>query len=230
MSINKDKLIRLMYERPVLWNHKHADYRNASLKQHAWIELASEFQMKDEDLKKRWACIRDTFRRELRKILKWSTEAVPYISKWPYFEKMIFLKDTMDARKSFIDEAEEEEVENSAENNIVFEENFTEKLDMKTIKPAEIPFAFGPYTLTQRVISDPLDFENCSKKRNSKEAGLELENEDSSKSRKNVITVEEDEDYHFVMSILPALRKVSNKLKVRMDIMNTIMAAQNNGN
>lgn len=50
MSINKDKLIRLMYERPVLWNHKHADYRNASLKQHAWIELASEFQMKGKRL------------------------------------------------------------------------------------------------------------------------------------------------------------------------------------
>ena len=135
----------------------------------------------------------------------------------------------MDARKSFIDETEEEEVENEGENNtMIFDETFTENLDVKTIKEVDIPFTFGNYPVTKR-IPDPLEYDSSSgKKRSSQEAGLELVNEDSSKSRKNVITIEEDEDYHFVMSILPALRKVPNKLKVRMDIMKIILAAENN--
>ena len=54
MPINKDKLIRMMYERPVLWNHKHADYRNGQIKQQGWNEIAAEFQIRGKYLSHSW--------------------------------------------------------------------------------------------------------------------------------------------------------------------------------
>lgn len=48
--MNKDKLIRMMYERPVLWNHKHVDYRSGQLKHQGWLEIANEFNMTGKPL------------------------------------------------------------------------------------------------------------------------------------------------------------------------------------
>ena len=50
---------------------------------------------------KKWKNLRDTFVRELRKVKKRkSGEKGPsYTSKWPYFEIMMFLSDTVKHRQ-----------------------------------------------------------------------------------------------------------------------------------
>ena len=141
----------------------------------------------------------------------------------------------MDARKSFIYDGEEDEFENGeGSSNVMIDDRCAEKTEVNERVQTEIPFSFGPYTFGQRVISslsDPMIVEGSSgKKRNLLEANLEPGNKGSLKSKKPLFSIEEDEDYHFVMSILPSLRNVSNKMKVRMDIMNIIIAAKKNDN
>lgn len=169
----------------------------------------------------------------MRKILKLSTESEPYISKWPYFDKMLFLKDTMDARKSFIDETDDEVNEDTIEQSdilIIKQSSSTEKINDEENNVSDVPYTFGNFQIVPRklsILSDPLAYgctdNETNRKRTSKLADLKMEDTSPNKKKSNDII--EDDDYHFVMSILPTLRKVSNKMKVRMDIMNLIISA-----
>lgn len=171
----------------------------------------------------------------MRKILKLSTESEPYVSKWPYFDKMLFLKDTMDARKSFIDETEDDEI---IEEMIEETDTFLAKQSPSPEKDPQIavndiPYTFGNFQIVPRklsILSDPMAYvctdNEPNRKRTAKIAEIKLEPEDMSPiKQKPCSDIIEDDDYHFVMSILPSLRKVSNKMKVRMDIMNLIISA-----
>ena len=67
-----------------------------------------------DDLRKKWRGLRDTFGRELKKIInKKSGQATEEDSKWPYFRLLMFLRGTMARRElksSVPDESFEEEV------------------------------------------------------------------------------------------------------------------------
>lgn len=135
----------------------------------------------------------------------------------------------MDARKSFIDETEDE-IELVDENIKLYKEEEFEEVNEEHNNVSEVPYTFGNFQIVPRkvsIISDPLacsrGITESSKKRNAISAELQTSN-DISKNKKKLDIIEDD-DYHFVMSILPALRKVSDKMQVRMDIMNIIVAA-----
>ncbi|XP_060860294.1 uncharacterized protein LOC132937489, partial [Metopolophium dirhodum] len=179
-------------------------------------------------LKTKWASLRDTFRKEFKKLKRptgsgLEEEAVE--SQWKYFESLYFLKDNIvEQSKTHIDE--QECFPNSPCNSSIdgvndFDEtSFSEK---HTENPSSgiLSFEEGPSSKKKKgrndVMQDLLAIE--------KQKLLQFNTiQANSQKKKN----DEDEDFYFLMSLLPHLREIPKhrKLAVRLKLQNVVMAEQ----
>ncbi|KAF6211848.1 hypothetical protein GE061_012364 [Apolygus lucorum] len=93
--MNSARLIDLVYARDPLWNPKSNFYHNREMKHLLWTEIAAELGVSRETVRTKWSCLRDSFRRELKK-----RQDGGFISKaqWPFFNRMLFLTSAMSAK------------------------------------------------------------------------------------------------------------------------------------
>ncbi|KAG5682727.1 hypothetical protein PVAND_012060 [Polypedilum vanderplanki] len=87
--LDEHYLIKLIKERPVLYDKKHEDFRIADSRRKAWIEIAEIVGWNENNLQKRWRVIRDRFVRELRRTKNSYNDT--HINCSTFFREMLFL-------------------------------------------------------------------------------------------------------------------------------------------
>ncbi|XP_075720762.1 uncharacterized protein LOC142761482 [Rhinoderma darwinii] len=116
------KLIRLVQERPEVWNTHAESYHDRTLKEAAWEQIAealfeqewADSRTRDrlqivDDVKRRWRSSRDQFRREHGSGAR-SGDGGPQKRRYMYYDQLLFLREIMDMRPTSdtLDASEEE--------------------------------------------------------------------------------------------------------------------------
>ncbi|XP_072400457.1 uncharacterized protein [Diabrotica undecimpunctata] len=218
-----EKLIACVQENKCLWNMREKHYHNRDVCRQSWEKVASQLDTSSETAKTKWRGLRDTFRKELSKYPeKRSGDEGGIIkeSKWAYFRSMEFLKDQFQKRQlqgnvprpTQPTSDSEEETHNSpfsfppdpAEDE---PDSHTKTLvsPHNTVDETTPPQAFSaPKKKVAKInnatiVRKLMDFE---------EEKLRMIKERNSSPRND------DPDYHFLMSLLPYLRKVPDDRKL----------------
>ncbi|KAK9739872.1 Alcohol dehydrogenase transcription factor Myb/SANT-like [Popillia japonica] len=63
-----ERLIHLVYIRNPIWNQKDKRHHNVHILNKLWGEIATAMNSEQSTVKAKWKNLRDTFRREFRKI------------------------------------------------------------------------------------------------------------------------------------------------------------------
>jgi len=196
-------------------------------------------------VKQKWTILRDVFRRELKKNLYGTArpdgQTVSYKSRWVYFPCMLFLKDVMQVSENT------DEDESLASVFFVKTEDL-EDTESKESYPSSETHQFCSVAGTQGpsgvdshdsahaesilglhdIETDDVLPENSSRKRK-RCSSFQIQNELIS-TKRHVLSDDAcrlnglDDDYHFLMSLLPFLRKApeSQKLKIRMRLLQAV--------
>ena len=90
-----DELIELYHAKPELWDIKSKVYRDRVKKQNAFTEISEKFSTTIEEITRKIHNLMNQFNSELKKATKKKsgdgTDEL-YISKWPYFNSLLFLQ------------------------------------------------------------------------------------------------------------------------------------------
>ncbi|KAH6946311.1 hypothetical protein HPB50_012759 [Hyalomma asiaticum] len=105
-SIDNEALIAAVEARQSLWLARHKDHRNRHRKAVLWREVADIALPGVRDgvtaVQKRWKSLRDKFRRLYTEMSSRKSGAAAdeddFECTWPYFELLLFLRDTMETR------------------------------------------------------------------------------------------------------------------------------------
>jgi hypothetical protein len=95
--LDEHYLIKLVKERPVLYDKKHEDFRVAESRKKSWDEIASIANWDTDTLQKRWRVMRDRFVRELRRSKNADSDS--HISCSTFFREMLFLTHHVRSKK-----------------------------------------------------------------------------------------------------------------------------------
>lgn len=175
-------------------------------------------------MKAKWRGLRDNFRLELKKLddgKSGDPGGVSKQSKWAHFSRLSFLKDFMSKRNVSSNSLPvEQEIENHSE-EIYYEE--TNENDIK----------YEPLTNIDSISTSSYFQEYKSPVKRKKISTDELvsvgrERIEIYKTISDIF--KEDEEYHFVMSLIPELKKISSsrKLITKIKIQQLILEAQQN--
>ncbi|XP_068082909.1 uncharacterized protein [Anabrus simplex] len=202
-------------------------------------------QLLVEDIKKRWRGLRDTFRKELKKYNdKRSGSGGDTINepKWPFFNQLCFLSDTIRPRNmsSSVPDVSEDTGSNEVDaEGTEFETDSTAAL----FTPHSVENIAGP---SQNNDDDDDDVQQVHKQRNKPfksplkrgkkrinydDKLLEIETKKLSYFEQSS-KLKQDSDYQFLVSLLPSLQDVppERKLHVRMKLMNVLVEEQEERN
>ena len=82
---------------------KRKDYKDARVKDNAWVAVSSKVALSVPECKRKWKNLRDRYVRELKALKKPTGTGGPApVSQWPYFNIMSFIKDTVRHRKYIV--------------------------------------------------------------------------------------------------------------------------------
>ncbi|XP_063590396.1 transcription factor Adf-1-like [Penaeus indicus] len=93
-----DNLITEVSMTPCIWDASHKQHSDRTVTAQQWKRIAEKLGVSDEAAKKKFKNLRDQFRLELKKVpLEKSgdqeLQMEEYLTIWPWFRKMYFLKD-----------------------------------------------------------------------------------------------------------------------------------------
>nr|CAD7416917.1 unnamed protein product [Timema poppensis] len=223
--MNAEKLISCVFVRPELWDQKNKLYSTREAKVIAWAEVGDELGVSGDAAKFKWTSLRDVFRREIKRTLRTSIGRDGISqgrSKWVHFNSMLFLKDQMSI---------------DTQSGANFPQNY---IDGDTIKVED---ADGVSNFPDGDSLSYVDVGNLGamtstspsytiqpprrRKRRLTESEPEGDISETGKQREwfsNGGQVVEDEDYHFLMSVLPSVRQVApgRKTSFRMKVLELI--------
>ncbi|XP_055904157.1 uncharacterized protein DDB_G0287625 [Eupeodes corollae] len=97
-NIEKNRLIEMVRQNPILWDCRLPHYKRSDKKKDIkWCELGRAFNVSGERVQRTFTSLREIFRRELNheKLL-----GARFTSKWEYYGAMSFLKDVIRERKT----------------------------------------------------------------------------------------------------------------------------------
>ncbi|XP_049855907.1 uncharacterized protein LOC126336358 [Schistocerca gregaria] len=222
-----EKLISLVHERRSLWHPEDANYHNRDVARSLWFEIATLLETTSSNVKSKWQNLRDTYRRELAKNNPPTGSAsVGSFSKWKYFHQMNFLQDTYASKRLvgnvpkslksdpadlMADVADIQVVSYNDETSLE-DDSFSEQADDEryhSLTPDESVAAENLFKWAKkrpRKKTDPIY--NLIELEKAKLVHLESMNSKKQKGE------EYDEDYYFLMSLLPHLRAVPQHLKL----------------
>lgn len=113
-KLDNDALIYSVEARPALWHWRHKDHKNRFKKRMLWAEVAAAVLPGVTDaeamVQKRWKSLRDKFRRLVtaqiaqKNGIKTEDQAADGNADdvtWPYYEQLLFLKNSMEGISSF---------------------------------------------------------------------------------------------------------------------------------
>jgi hypothetical protein len=203
-------------------------------------------------VKQKWTILRDVFRRELKKHLCGISggpdgQTISYKSKWIYFPHMLFLKDVMQVPEN----ADEDELFPSI--FFVKSEDLEDTESKENYSSYETPpFSLVNDTEGSSGIASPVHDERNLESHDIEADDVVQENSAMTKKRtcefpiqneflnmkKHILSNDKavncdhnkiDDDYHFLMSLLPFLRKTpeSQKLKLRMRLIQVVQGELN---
>lgn len=97
-NAEKFRLIELVSQRPVLWNHTHPNFKKNENdeKFQAWFEVGKEMNIDQTKVEKYFKSLRESYRRELTN----EKLTLNYESKWEFFDAMEFLRPMIKLRTS----------------------------------------------------------------------------------------------------------------------------------
>nr|CAH7715990.1 unnamed protein product [Callosobruchus chinensis] len=248
--VETEKLISLVYDRKPLWDVASKSYHNRDVARKLWQEIAEELKSPSEVIKAKWQNLRDQCRREHAKISKVPTGSAvldaTQISAWKHYKQLLFLTDAFSSRKMktnippvssqtseladiLNEEGEEEEgviasdiisdPDRAASNNIVAiqeTENVVD-VDETNLLPSHSPKSFRkPIMAIKRKTGKTNVLVKLLALEQKKVEQLEKRYERSNVSE----DLNKDEDYHFLVSLLPHLRDIPKrkKLETRMHL------------
>nr|CAI5863123.1 unnamed protein product [Callosobruchus analis] len=115
----EEELINEVRCNDLLWDKRSEYYKNRAKTDRAWEAVANKLKKPKDHVKSKWRGLRDVFLREMMKVQKGhsgdagSPSIKSYTGKWPYFNDMWFLKDTVLPRPTEHNFAENETEEGS---------------------------------------------------------------------------------------------------------------------
>jgi hypothetical protein len=203
-------------------------------------------------VKQKWAILRDVFRRELKKNLCGipggpDGQTISYKSRWIYFPHMLFLKDVMQVSEN----ADEDEpfsnmffVKSEDLDGTELKENYS------STETAHLSFISESCAPSEVISEDSVQGESILVTHDTEMHGMASENSNLTRKRsydsptgielmntkKQIFPNDKtaqydmcdhtkvDDDYHFLMSLLPFLRRTpeSQKLKLRMRLIQAV--------
>ncbi|XP_040161524.1 uncharacterized protein LOC120899584 [Anopheles arabiensis] len=95
--MDEEKLITLVEQNKCLWASSHKEYKNQYMRQQAWKSIAAVLNSTENEVKKRWRSLRDTYSRKLNDMNQPSGSGYKHVG-WKYFQVMSFLKDCYASR------------------------------------------------------------------------------------------------------------------------------------
>ncbi|XP_075210205.1 uncharacterized protein LOC142317530 [Lycorma delicatula] len=100
MDIDNEKLIKAVCEKKPLWNKIDKRYYSRDIQRRNWAKVAEEIGVSNvEEVKKKWKGLRDTFRRNYKKIYNSTEEEHKELSSsMPFFNQMKFLSGVVESR------------------------------------------------------------------------------------------------------------------------------------
>ncbi|XP_075444883.1 uncharacterized protein LOC142488352 isoform X2 [Ascaphus truei] len=201
-----EKLISEVFRRVPLWNQRSRAYHDRYIHDRLWKEIGEILSIPTDLAKGKWKNLRDSFRRELKKIKPSdsgdeATSVYEKTSSWPFFKQMEFLKEQM-TRAFAVPNRDVSEVDVSGEVTLD-EESY-----------CEAPVSLEP---------------KPKKMKNSCEFKKQLICLEDKKLEiiTNAFRDNADEDLHFFKSLLPYIKKLDpiKKLMVRLDIQAAVLKA-----
>ncbi|CAG9583312.1 unnamed protein product [Danaus chrysippus] len=99
-KMDDEKLLKIVRNYEFLYNLKHPKYMDNVKKDIAWKEIAEQLKQSAVACKKRWQCLRDSYRRALNKKKGKTGEAAKNIKPWKYEEEMLFVTPFFVERKA----------------------------------------------------------------------------------------------------------------------------------
>ncbi|KDR23843.1 uncharacterized protein LOC110832767 [Zootermopsis nevadensis] len=98
-------IINEVKSRRMLWDIKHKSYHDRKLVDWEWRKIAENVAETKEAVKTKWKNLRDTFRKELKKVPNSRPEddaemAPRYPGTWPHYDAMLFLRPVITPRQT----------------------------------------------------------------------------------------------------------------------------------
>nr|CAI5840129.1 unnamed protein product [Callosobruchus analis] len=210
--VETEKLISLVYDRKPLWDVASKSYHNRDVARKLWQEI-------EEESKSPSSAVLDATQ----------------ISAWKHYKQLLLLTDAFSSRKMktnispvssqtseladiLNEEGEEEEGCNTETENVV-------DVDETNLLPSHSPKSFRkPIMAIKRKTGKPNALVKLLALEQKKVEQLEKRYERSNVSE----DLNKDEDYHFLMSLLPHLRDIPKrkKLETRMHLQQVLMNAE----
>nr|CAD7197949.1 unnamed protein product [Timema douglasi] len=223
--------------RPILWDHSHESYKNRELTRQLWTEVAREMESQPVELnttsalanyatetagavKTKWRGLRDTFRKEMKKVNSLQAKGIHSHPSWPFYDNMAFLAGGMAAPTGPPKVGVEIE-EDHLDNNLRWTESEGDD-DVKRFRRVHFqqkPEKGAEEDLVREDLGpvDGKEPRGSKRKRGSEESEVcysnpcfDIENDDEY----------DDGDYHFLMSLLPFMKSIprSRKMAVRLKL------------
>ncbi|XP_034185729.1 uncharacterized protein LOC117606859 [Osmia lignaria lignaria] len=100
MTMDLQRLIAEVHARPAIWDQKNVNYHNRDVILKMWREIARACEVSTDIAKSKWKHLRDNFRNELKKTYRGKCDggANEHDSKWVWFKSLFFLRDQMNSR------------------------------------------------------------------------------------------------------------------------------------
>nr|CAI5868126.1 unnamed protein product [Callosobruchus analis] len=247
--VETEKLISLVYDRKPLWDVASKSYHNRDVARKLWQEIAEELKSPSEVIKAKWQNLRDHCRREHANISKVPTGSAvldaTQISAWRHYKQLLFLTDAFSSRKmktnippvssqtselADILNEEEEEEDGVIASDIISDPDRAASNNIVAIQETENVSSHSPKSFRKPIMA----IKRKTGKPNALVKLLALEQKkveqlEKRYERSNVSEdLNKDEDYHFLMSLLPHLRDIPKrkKLETRMHLQQVLMNAE----
>ncbi|KAF5271830.1 hypothetical protein FQR65_LT05061 [Abscondita terminalis] len=130
IEMYEEKLILLVQKYTDIYDVSSKNYHNQQIKDNIWEEIAKEMQKPVSECKKRWASLRDSFRKSLKSQETKSGQGSLKKRLWRFDKQMTFLRPFMANRKqiSNVDDSDSSESERYEQENYHIEEDHVDNV------------------------------------------------------------------------------------------------------
>jgi len=206
--------------------------------------MASSFLIAGSGVKTKWQYLRDTYRRELAKTNQPTGSASGGDSKWKYFQLMSFLHDTYapravvgnvpnpqqsDGNDGSVNGGSPNQSMSHIDHELMNSQSGEQEPDELQLEEQQTGKS-SCYSVTPGVIQVPKKIFKSPKNKQKKDALNDLVQLEKVKVAhlQELKNKKEDEDYFFVMSLLPHLRAIplSQKLQIRIKLQQVLLECQ----
>nr|CAI5836852.1 unnamed protein product [Callosobruchus analis] len=124
-KMTDEQLIELVKRYPVLYDMNLAVYRDHTVRNNAWEEIAEQMNTHVEDIKNKWGKLRNCFTNALKRRRKKSGQAATNIVPWKFEKQMEFLLPHIEGRSTVTNLADTNVDDSTQDSELQFSEDST---------------------------------------------------------------------------------------------------------